>query len=64
MMGSELFGEVPKANMEDFQNYLVASGQLPKALPVSDYYTNALIPEINKFDHEKIIAQAKTFKMN
>ncbi len=64
MMGTNKYGDIPKANMEDFQNYLVATGELPKKLPVDDYYTNALIPEINKFDHQKVIEQAKNFKMN
>ena len=64
MAGTGMFGDMPKAKMEDFQNYLVSTGELPKKIPVDQYYTNELIKEINNFDAEKIKAQAKNYKLN
>jgi NitT/TauT family transport system substrate-binding protein len=64
MMDTGMFGDIPKARMEDFQAYLVSIGELSKNLAVDQYYTNELIKEINDFDSEKIKAQAKSFKLN
>lgn len=64
MMGTGKFGDIPKANMDDFQNYLVETGQLAEKLPVERYYTNELIDEINAFDEKKIVEQAKTIKLD
>jgi len=60
--GTGQFGDLPAKDMKKFQDYLVATGQLPKAIDVSKYYTNKLIPKINDFDEAAIIKQAKNFK--
>ena len=60
--GTGKFGDLPADHMKKFQDYLVATGQLPKAIDISKYYTNALISKINDFDESAIIKQAKDFK--
>lgn len=49
--------------MESFQDYLLESKQIEKKLDVSEYYTNDLIDEINKFDRDAVISRAKNFEM-
>ena len=60
--GTGKFGDLPSKDMKKFQDYLVATSQLPKAIDVEKYYTNALIPKINDFDEAAIIQQAKNYK--
>ena len=52
---------MPRERMEDFQRYLVTTGVLPKEIDVKDYYTEELIPQINAFDLDAIIALAKSY---
>ncbi len=60
--GTGKFGDLPEDHMKKFQQYLVETGQLPEAIDVSKYYTNALIPKINDFDEAAIVQQAKDYK--
>jgi len=60
--GTGKFGDLTKDDMKKFQDYLVATGQLPKAIDVSKYYTNALIPQINDFDEAAIVKAAKAYQ--
>ena len=60
--GTTRFGDQPKDVMEKFQNYLVATEALPKAMDVGRYYTNDLIEEINRFDHAAVVRQAREYR--
>ena len=60
-LGTNRFGDMPRERMEDFQHYLVTTGVLPKEIDVKDYYTEELISQINAFDVDAIIAQAKSY---
>ena len=62
VFGTGKFGDLPADHMKKFQDYLVATGQLPKAIDVSKYYTNDLIAKINDFDEAAIIKEAKAYK--
>lgn len=44
------------------QDFLHENGMIPKKIDVAEYYTEALIPQINEFDPAKVIEQAKTFR--
>ncbi|MDA1000511.1 MAG: ABC transporter substrate-binding protein [bacterium] len=61
-VGTNKFGDLPKANMEGYQNYLIRIDRLKKKIDVSKYYTNEFTDEINNFDREAVIKQAKGFK--
>ena len=63
ILGTDRFGDVPEENMKKFQSYLVLVGDLDKEIDVERYYTNDLIDEINDFDRQAVIEQAKSFKM-
>ncbi len=60
--GTGKFGDLPDKDMTKFQDYLVATGQIPKAIDVHKYYTNELIAKINDFDQKAIEEQAKNYK--
>ncbi len=62
-VGTNRFGDIPRDYMVKYQNYLLTTGIIKKKMEVNTYYTNDLIAEINNFDHEAIIRQAKTFKL-
>lgn len=63
ILGTDRFGDVPVDDMKKFQSYLVLVGDLEKEIDVNRYYTNEMIDEINDFDREAIIEQAKSYKM-
>jgi NitT/TauT family transport system substrate-binding protein len=44
-------------------DYMKSNGILKEDIPLDRIFTNALIPEINKFDRDKIRQQAKTFDL-
>jgi len=52
----------PKA-WEAIDDFLIDSGQLKQKVDVSQAYTNALIPEINRFDAEKVKTDARNYKL-
>ncbi len=60
--GSGTFGDIPPDYMVKFQDFLVETGQLEKAIDPTAYYTNELIDEINDFDADAVVEAAKTFK--
>ena len=60
--GTGHYGDLPDDHMKKFQDYLVATAQLPKAIDIHKYYTNELIAKINDFDAEAIKQQAKAYK--
>jgi len=60
--GSGKFGDIPPDYMVRFQDYLIATDQLPAAIDPTLYYTNEMIDEINDFDAAKVVEAAKSFK--
>jgi NitT/TauT family transport system substrate-binding protein len=63
-VGTNRFGDIPADNVAAVQKYLVETGQLDKTLDVSDYYTNALIDEINRFNAADVETRAKSIKID
>lgn len=54
------WGEFPVQGWKDFAATLYEGGQLTtKDIPVETCYTNALVPEMNRFDTAAIVARAK-----
>ncbi len=54
------WGEFPPQAWKDFAATLYEGGQLStKDIPVETCYTNAFVPEMNKFDTAAIVARAK-----
>jgi NitT/TauT family transport system substrate-binding protein len=53
------FGAFTDAEWEATQSFFYDVGVVKKKLPVRDYYTNQFIDEINKFNKDDIIRQAK-----
>jgi NitT/TauT family transport system substrate-binding protein len=45
-------------------DYMKTNGILKEDIPLDRVFTNALIPEINNFDHDKIKQQAKAFDLS
>lgn len=57
------WGEFPAQSWKDFAVALHAGGQLSTSnIPVETCYTNALVPDMNKFDAAAIVARAKAAK--
>lgn len=57
------YGAFPDQTWHDFANALFEGGQLTKPnVDVKACYTNALVPQFNKFDSTKIVAQARAYK--
>jgi hypothetical protein len=54
------WGEFPPEGGEHFAEALAVGGQIAtKDVPAETCYTNALVPEINKFDTAAIVQRAK-----
>lgn len=62
-VGTGRFGDIPVEDMQNFQDYLVTVGDLSEEIDVEKYYTNDMIKEINDFDREAIIQEARSFKL-
>lgn len=56
------FGPFTDAQWEATQNFLYDNGVVSDKLPVSEYYTNEFIEEVNDFDHDAIIEQARNYQ--
>jgi NitT/TauT family transport system substrate-binding protein len=52
-----------EADWKRLVDYMKTNGILKEDLPLDRIFTNALIPEINKFDREKVRKQAKDFDL-
>jgi len=57
--GTGKFGDIPLSRFAKFQDYLIMTGELPKAIEVSNYITNELIGDINKFDDAEVYSHVK-----
>ena len=60
--GVTQWGESSLANYTAYLDFLATSGVLKHPVPASELVTNALIPAINDFDADRIVAQAKLYK--
>lgn len=57
------FAEFAAEDWKSFMDILLRGGQITKTdIPVDLFYTNALVDEINKFDREKVRADARKLK--
>jgi NitT/TauT family transport system substrate-binding protein len=56
------WGESSLPNYAAYVDFLVKSGVLKQPVPATDLVTNALIPAINDFDANAVIAQALAYK--
>lgn len=57
------FAEFAAEDWKSFMDILLRGGQITKTdIPVDVFYTNALVDEINKFDREKVRADARKLK--
>ncbi|MBI2132102.1 MAG: ABC transporter substrate-binding protein [Candidatus Tectomicrobia bacterium] len=59
--GTGRYGDVPKDKMGEFQEYLLISGLVKQKMDVNRFYTDELIPEINRFDAAAVVQRAKAF---
>jgi NitT/TauT family transport system substrate-binding protein len=63
IMKTGRWGDVPTADLEKFQDYLVTTGVVPERIDVSRYNTNDLIAEINNFDAAAVAKSAREYKI-
>ena len=61
-MPGDLFGNVTEAQIIGYQNLLVTGGQMKAPIPPSKVWDPSMIREINNFDRDKIVRQAKEWK--
>jgi len=59
--GTNRYGDVPKDKLEEFQEYLLTSGLVKQKMGIDRFYTDALIPEVNRFDAAAVVQRAKSF---
>jgi len=58
-MPDGLFGNVTEAQIAGYQNLLVAGGQMKQPIPAAKVWDPSMIREINDFDRERIVRQAR-----
>lgn len=56
-------GAFVEGDWNNLVGFLQEQGLLKQSIPTSRIYTSALLPEINKFDREKVKKQAAAFKL-
>jgi NitT/TauT family transport system substrate-binding protein len=62
-VGAMRWGENVEKNYQDYMDWLLAQGVIKQKIDAKDIATNELLDEINKFDANAIIAQAKNYKV-
>jgi NitT/TauT family transport system substrate-binding protein len=60
--GVKRWGENSEANYASYMDFLLKWGVIKRKVDVKDLITNELIDEINKFDQNKIAAEAQAYK--
>jgi len=60
--GVRRWGENSEANYGAYAEFMLRTGIIKQAVPASDLVTNELIEEINRFDPEKIAAEARAYR--
>lgn len=61
-MPGGLFGNATETQILGYMNLLVAGGQMKAPVPISMVWDPSMIQEINNFDREKVIKQARDWK--
>ena len=61
-MPGGLFGNVTDAQIAGYQNLLVAGGQMKAPIAASKVWDGSMIKEINTFDRERVMKQAREYK--
>jgi NitT/TauT family transport system substrate-binding protein len=61
-MPGGLFGNATDAQVQGYMNLLVVGGQMKAPIPVSTVWDPSMIKEINNFDRDKVVKQAKEWK--
>jgi len=56
------WGESSEANYADYLNFLLKWGVIKEKISAQDLITNELIDEINRFDSNKIVADARAYR--
>lgn len=57
------WGEMKAEQWRLIIDFMVQTGSLKQSLPAEEMFTTELLDEINKFDAQKVIDQAKNFKL-
>jgi NitT/TauT family transport system substrate-binding protein len=58
-----MYGTFIDADWKRLIDFMKTNGVLKEDIPLDTIYTNAFIPEINNFDHDKIHKQAEAFDL-
>lgn len=61
-MPGDLYGNVTDAQILGYQNLLVAGGQMKGVIPNAKVWDPSMLREINNFDRERVIRQAREWK--
>jgi NitT/TauT family transport system substrate-binding protein len=60
--GVKRWGESSIADYDAYEDFLVRWKVIDKKVPATDLVTNELIDDVNRFDAERVVAQAKAWK--
>jgi len=61
-MPDGLYGNTTKVKIEGYMNLMMAGGILKGLIPISKVWDPSMLKEINDFDHQAIIKQAREWK--
>jgi NitT/TauT family transport system substrate-binding protein len=61
-VGATRWGDNVEKNYQDYMDWLLAQGIIKEKTKASDIVTNELLDDVNKFDANAVIAQAKAYK--
>ncbi len=61
--GVKRWGENSEANDQAYADFMLRTGIIKQPVTAQDLVTNDLIDEINRFDPEKIAAEARAYKV-
>ena len=62
-VGATRWGESIEKNYQDYMDWLLAQGVIKQKTDANDIASNELLDEINKFDANAVIAQARDYKV-
>ena len=61
-VGGTRWGDNVEKNYQDYMDWLLAQGIIKEKTSASDIVTNELLDDVNKFDANAVIAEAKAYK--
>jgi NitT/TauT family transport system substrate-binding protein len=61
---TEKLGDETDARIAGLRDLLFQGGEIPKALPISDYFTRQFLPVMNSIDFPALIAQGRALKVS